>query len=305
MGWFKKLVNTMVESKGCCSGHATNCCAAPAETGYAMKKDVRKQYGALIKAGGASSGCCSSSGVAVLAGYTAEQLESVPENMRNTSFACGNPVTFSEVKAGQVVLDIGSGAGLDVILAARKVGPTGKVIGLDMTPEMIETARANARHAGLENVEFRLGDAEAMPVADNSCDWIVSNCVINLAPNKARVFREAFRVLKPGGRLMVSDLVTHELPPEVRASMAAWVSCVGGALEETDYLEVIKAAGFENVEVAARLAYDSEILKSVAGSCCLPEGRGELESALAALGSQIDGHVSSVRVSAAKPLRVK
>ena len=303
MSHSRKPADATTACTGCCSCRPADRDFAPSESGAATKHEVRKQYGALIKDAAVSTGCCADRSLAAIAGYTDEQLQTVPENLRHTTFACGNPVAFAALEPGQVVLDIGSGAGLDAMLAARKVGPTGKVIGLDMTPEMIATARANARQAGLHNIEFRLGDAEAMPVADNSCDWIISNCVINLAPDKAQVFSEAFRVLKPGGTLMVSDIVTHGLPPALRNSMAAWISCLGGAMEQEEYLQKIRDAGFEAVEITARLIYDGHALNAVAGSCCLPEATNEIKSALAELGPQVDGRVSSVRVSAVKPMR--
>ena len=303
MSWLKKLGKRIIGGSSCCPDDGGSCCGPVTKTGKATKEAVRKNYGDLIKPPREGS-CCGSGGtVAQMAGYTAEQLDSVPEDMRETSFACGNPVAFTEMKEGQVVLDIGSGAGLDVLLAAKKVGPEGKVIGLDMTPEMIETARANALRAGVTNVEFRLGDAETMPVEDGSCDWIISNCVINLAPDKDKVFGEAFRVLKPGGRLMISDMVTHGLPAEIRENTAAWAACIGGALGEEEYLEKIQGAGFQDVRAVGRLTYDEGSLKALAGGCCSPDDACGLGQAVEALAPKIAGRVSSVRVSAVKPLR--
>jgi len=302
MSWLKSLGKRIIGGKNCCSDLDSGCCGPVTKTHEATKDAVRKNYADLIKAPHAGSCCGSGATVGQLAGYTAEQLGSAPEQMRETTFACGNPVAFAEMKEGEVVLDIGSGAGLDALLAAKKVGPEGKVIGLDITPEMIEAARANAVRAGATNIEFRLGDAEVMPVEEASCDWIISNCVINLAPDKGEVFREAFRVLKPGGRLMISDIVTHDLPSEIRSDMAAWVGCVGGALEEKEYLEKMRAAGFQDIKVVARLTYNEDSIKALAGGCCSPEAACGVESALAGLASRLAGRVSSVRVSAVKPL---
>ncbi|MHC4983585.1 MAG: arsenite methyltransferase [Planctomycetota bacterium] len=292
MGWLSKLKEKIALRAACrCHTEANS----PDET----RQAVRESYAGLIKSppGGPGVG----SAVAQLAGYTDEQLEAVPAELRQTVFACGNPVAHSGIKEGQVVLDIGSGAGLDVLLASEKVGPGGKVIGLDMTPEMIETARANARKAGASNVEFTLGDAEAMPVEAGSCDWVISNCVINLAPDKSRVFAEAFRVLKGGGRLMISDIVTHDLPAEVRQSIEAWTGCVGGALEEDEYLRKISEAGFQRVEVLQKKTYDAGSLECLAGACCGPEMPAEVVSSLMALLPRVAGRVSSILVSAVKP----
>jgi ubiquinone/menaquinone biosynthesis C-methylase UbiE len=165
---------------------------------------------------------------------------------------CGDPVTLAALTAGQTVLDLGSGGGIDCFLAAKKVGPTGKVIGVEMTPSMLDRARANKAKLGAENVEFRLGEIEHLPVEDNRVDVIISNCVINLSPDKPQVFREAFRVLKPGGKLAVSDIVTDgDLPDAIKQSMSAWAGCVAGAMDVDDYIGAIEAAGFVDVEVEA------------------------------------------------------
>jgi len=182
-------------------------------------------------------------------GYKEEELASVPEGA-NLGLGCGNPTALASLKEGETVLDLGSGAGFDCFLAANVVGATGHVIGVDMTPEMIEKARANVRKGGYSNVDFRLGELEHLPVADSAVDVIITNCVINLTPDKAAVFREAFRVLRPGGRVAVSDMVVlRELPPAVRDSAEAYVGCLSGAIMKDAYLKAIRTAGFENVRI--------------------------------------------------------
>ena len=182
-------------------------------------------------------------------GYTDEDLNAVPEGA-NLGLGCGNPIALASLKKGEVVLDLGSGGGFDCFLASEKVGAKGKVIGVDMTAEMLDKARENARNGGYKNVEFRLGEIENLPMADSSVDVIISNCVINLSNNKPRVFAEASRVLKPGGRLMVSDIVVlKELPDFVRESVDAYVGCVSGAMKKEEYLKAVKEAGFEKVKV--------------------------------------------------------
>ena len=229
-----------------------------------VKEYVKNRYGEIAKTecSSCSSSCCSSSScgpspqyVLWKLGYSPGDIESVPEDSV-LGLGCGNPVALASLKEGETVLDLGSGGGIDVFLASKKVGPTGKVIGVDMTPEMVEKAKANASEHGYTNVEFRLGEIEALPVEDATVDVIISNCVINLAPDKMKVFQEAYRVLKSGGRLMVSDLVTEgELPEDVRKSFDAWVGCIAGALEKGDYLNKIKQAGFENVKVVSGKPY--------------------------------------------------
>lgn len=200
-----------------------------------------------------STSCCGDMGTiqnySSELGYSEEEQKSVPGGS-NLGLGCGNPTALASIKKGETVIDLGSGAGFDSFLAANKVGSTGKVIGVDMTPQMIDTARENANKGNYKNVEFRLGEIENLPVADNVADLIISNCVINLAPNKDRVFQEAYRVLKPGGRIMVSDIVlTKELPDNIKSSMEAYVGCVSGAILKEDYLKKIENAGFEKVEI--------------------------------------------------------
>jgi ubiquinone/menaquinone biosynthesis C-methylase UbiE len=222
-----------------------------------IKKVVRKEYAGIVKQG---SSCCGPSttcgdtrapkpAASKKMGYTEEELEKLPEGA-NLGLGCGNPIALASLKEGDTYLDLGSGAGIDCFLAAERVGKSGKVIGVDMTPEMIDRARENAKKTDYENVEFRLGEIEHLPVADNSVDVITSNCVINLSPDKGAVFREAFRVLKPGGKLMISDVVLlKELPEAVLKSAEAYVGCVSGAMLKDEYLKVVKEAGFGDVEV--------------------------------------------------------
>jgi len=185
--------------------------------------------------------------------YTAGELAGLPDSVTDVSLGCGNPTAIAELRPGEVVLDLGSGGGIDCLLAARKVGPKGQVIGLDVTPEMVKLARRNARKVGATNVEFRYGEIEDIPLPDESVDVIISNCVINLSPDKDAVFGEAYRVLQPGGRMTISDIVVYgEIPRSIRDSVTAWASCIAGALDESDYLSKIRAAGFEEVEVLSR-----------------------------------------------------
>jgi SAM-dependent methyltransferase len=195
-------------------------------------------------------------------GYSEEEINAVPEGA-NLGLGCGNPVALASLKQGQTVLDLGSGGGFDCFLAARKVGKNGKVIGVDMTPEMIDKARENSRKGKYENVEFRLGEIENLPIADGAVDVIISNCVINLSPNKKRVFEEAFRVLKPSGRLMVSDIVLlKKLPEVIRRNVQAYVSCISGAEMKNKYLQMMKDAGFREVEVVEENYFPVENIAS-------------------------------------------
>jgi len=224
-----------------------------------IKKAVRESYAKV--AGGSSccsapvtSSCCCgqvdlAKEISSNIGYSEEDLNKVPEGS-NLGLGCGNPIAMASLAKSEVVLDLGSGAGFDCFLAAEKVGPQGRVIGVDMTPEMLEKARENAQKGNFSNVEFRLGEIENLPVADGIIDIIISNCVINLAPDKDRVFSEAFRTLKPGGRIMVSDIVlTKELPDFIKNNMAAYVGCISGAIIKDNYLNAIKKAGFRDVKI--------------------------------------------------------
>src|SRR6185503_11151240 len=231
-----------------------------------IRDTVREKYGKIAEGSGEGTGCCgstkdspccgaSSDVVLQELGYTREQVAAIPEGA-NLGLGCGSPLAHASVKAGETVLDLGSGAGIDAFLAAQEVGPTGRVIGVDMTPSMLRRARENATKGGYANVEFRLGEIESLPVADATVDLIISNCVINLSPEKPRVFAEAMRVLKPGGRLLVSDLVlTRPLPESVRASVEAYVGCIAGASLKDDYIGQIRDAGFADVAVVEERGY--------------------------------------------------
>lgn len=233
-----------------------------------VKKVVREGYAKIARQGSSCcaplTNCCGNvsraEDISRIIGYGDEELGSVPEGA-NLGLGCGNPVALASLKEGETVLDLGSGAGFDCFLAAGRVGEKGKVIGVDMTPEMVDKARENARKGNYTNVEFRLGEIENIPAADNSVDAIISNCVINLAPDKKKVFKEAFRVLKPGGRLMVSDLVLmKELPKGIQDSIEAYIGCLSGAIMKDEYLEAIREAGFGDVRVLDETNYPVELM---------------------------------------------
>jgi arsenite methyltransferase len=223
-----------------------------------IKQAVRGQYSQIVEQSGQSccstnSSCCGSNpeAEALLAGYTKEELAQIPQESV-LGLGCGNPTACAGLKAGETVLDLGSGAGIDVFLASIKVGPQGKAIGVDMTPQMVRKANALAKEKGYDNVEFRLGEIENLPVADNSVDTIMSNCVINLSPDKSRVFSEAHRVLRQGGKMVISDIVSEKPLPKIMQDDAnAWSSCISGALQKEDYLDKIAAAGFKSHEILA------------------------------------------------------
>ena len=224
-----------------------------------IKQAVREKYGnAALRS--ATPGCCGSNCDPITSDlYDPSQAGEIPTEAVTASLGCGNPTALAELKAGETVLDLGSGGGIDVLLSARRVGPTGKAYGLDMTEEMLALANANRLKSGIENVEFLRGEIENIPVPDNSVDVVISNCVINLSSDKDRVLREAFRVLKPGGRFAVSDVVTRgEVPPEIRKSMLLWVGCVAGALDENDYRAKLTSAGFETIEIEPTRVYRIE-----------------------------------------------
>ena len=277
-----------------------------------IRKAVREGYAEVAMGGGSCCGsqnpccapqnsCCAATDLATKVsrkvGYSEDELGSVPEGS-NLGLGCGNPIALASLKQGEVVLDLGSGAGFDSFLAANEVGEMGKVIGVDMTPEMVEKARENARKGGYDNVEFRLGEIENLPLADNNVDVIISNCVINLSPDKERVFQEAFRVLKPGGRLMVSDIVTvEELPGAVKDSVAAYIGCLSGAEMKDKYLDAIKKAGFQQVTVMDESAFPADYASNDPTAQALLNESNISSSDLHQLGKAI----RSARVSGVKP----
>jgi len=236
-----------------------------------IKKAVKKRYGIFAQENISCCPTCNSKKDDIAKktrsiGYSTNELKNIPESAI-MGLGCGNPTALAELKEGETVLDLGSGAGIDVFLAANKVGENGRVIGVDMTEEMIKRSEKIAKENGYKNVEFRYGEIENLPVRDNTVDVIISNCVINLSPDKLQTFKEAFRVLKPGGRLMVSDLVTEgTLPDDIKKSFDAWSGCIAGALEKKEYIDTIKKAGFRNVEIVNQNRYtEKEIDKRLVG----------------------------------------
>jgi arsenite methyltransferase len=246
-----------------------------------IRTTVRQHYGEAAASfqPKASTGCCSKGSEEMTASklYPISELEALPEEVTGLSMGCGDPITLASLQPGQTVLDLGSGGGIDCFMAAKKVGESGHVIGVDMTAEMLEKARLNQAKMGFKNVDFRLGEIEHLPVADNSVDVIISNCVVNLSPDKSQVFREAFRVLKPGGRLALSDIVTDgPLPQAIKDSLSAWAGCVAGALDVKDYIATIEAAGFTHIELTPAYfdqeTVDEYVKQADAESCC-PTGK--------------------------------
>lgn len=231
-----------------------------------IKEVVKQKYGeAALRVHSGGNSCCGASPSSGCADpittnlYDAAQIGQIPPEAVLASLGCGNPTALAQLKPGETVLDLGSGGGIDVLLSARRVGPTGKAYGLDMTDEMLALANENKRKSGIENVEFLKGEIESIPLPDNSVDVIISNCVINLSADKGKVLREAFRVLRPGGRFAVSDVITRgEILPEIRQSVLAWVGCVAGALDETEYKTKLAQAGFEQIEIEPTRIYRAE-----------------------------------------------
>jgi len=245
--------------------------------------------------------CCSDSGgrgvVVESAGYEATSLEALPEDAVENAFGCGNPVAFSDLKVGETVLDLGCGAGIDLLLAALKVGPEGRVIGVDMTDEMLERARRNIAAAGYDNVEVRKGYIEELPVEDGSMDVIISNCVLNLSPDKPRVFAEIARVLAPGGRIHISDLVAESLPDWVRADADLYSSCIAGAISEEEYVQGLRAAGLGDAQVADRFVYDITQLEELLGSELSQGDAEQYRGLLSRTSQELDGKVASIMVT--------
>jgi SAM-dependent methyltransferase len=259
---------------------------------------VQEKYGAIARAVGQTGGCCGPTpcgcGDPITSNlYSEAETQGLPAEAVAVSLGCGNPTALLQLEAGQTVLDLGSGGGIDVLLSAKRVGATGKVYGLDMTDEMLALARENQRKAGATNVEFLKGTIEAIPLPDQSVDVIISNCVINLSTDKEAVLREAFRVLRPGGRFAVSDVVVRgQVPAAVRRSMELWVGCIAGALEEREYDAMLRAAGFADVEVEPWRIYDIEDARSFLTAAGLDVDR---------LGPEMKGRFVSAFVRARKP----
>jgi arsenite methyltransferase len=268
-----------------------------------LQQAVKEKYGAIassVKESSSKTACCGPTacgcGDPITSDlYSDSETSGLPAEALAASLGCGNPTALVALEPGQTVLDLGSGGGIDVLLSARRVGPTGKAYGLDMTDEMLALARENQRKAGAANVEFLEGTIEAIPLPDDSVDVIISNCVINLSSNKDAVLREAFRVLKPGGRFAVSDVVVRgDVPAEVRRNMELWVGCIAGALEQQDYAEKLRAAGFEDVDLEAWRVYDVEDARSFLTASGLDVDR---------IAPQVDGRFVSAFVRARKPRR--
>ncbi len=267
-----------------------------------IKNVVRARYAGVARQSGSccSSACCGSAKpqqISKKIGYSEEEMQAVPSGS-NLGLGCGNPTALAEIKAGDTVLDLGSGAGFDCFLAAAKVGPTGRVIGVDMTEEMVARARDNAAKGGYRNVEFRLGEIEKLPVEDGSVDVIISNCVINLVPNKEKAFQEAFRTLRAGGRLMVSDIVLlKSLPDFVKESIEAYVGCVAGAAMKEAYLNAMRSAGFKDVTVVEESVFPLDcVTNDPAGKAILQSMKGSAEEI-----KKVEGSIASIKVRGLKP----
>jgi SAM-dependent methyltransferase len=271
-----------------------------------VRKIVREGYGEIAvgdKCGCgpvSACGCCNpTETVSKAIGYTDEELGALPDGA-DLGLGCGNPTALASLKEGEVVLDLGAGAGIDCFLAGRAVGESGKVIGVDMTAEMIERARENARKVDSRNVEFRLGEIENLPVADNSVDVVISNCVINLSPDKVRVFKEAYRALKPGGRMMISDIVLlKELPDVIKSSAEAYIGCLSGALLKADYLNIMESTGFGDIEIVQESSFPIDFMTND------PTSKAVIDK----LGTTVDevndmaASVMSIKVRAIKPAK--
>jgi len=269
-----------------------------------IKRYVKEGYAKIAQQGGSccpTSSCCGSTSLAQnigkAVGYTEEEMDVVPEGA-NLGLGCGNPVAIVSLKEGETVLDLGAGAGFDAFLAAAKVGKSGKVIGVDMTPEMVKRARENAVKGHYNNVEFRQGEIEHLPVESSTVDAVISNCAINLSPNKQSVFKEAFRVLKSGGRLMVSDLVlVKDLPDAIKESIEAYVGCLAGAVKKEDYLAFIKDAGFKDIKVVDQTNYPIEAMANDATAQAVMKNFSAKDIDL----TDIENSVASVKIYAVKP----
>jgi arsenite methyltransferase len=264
-----------------------------------IREAVKNHYAGRVAGSCCSTGCCGDSGFQLenigATNYTPAETEGIPGEALQYSFGCGNPLAFAGVSEGETVVDIGSGAGLDAILAARAVGDSGHVFGLDMTEEMIERAWENVNQAGLSNITFLLGVAEDIPLADETADWVISNCVINLSPDKEQVFSEIYRILKPGGRVLISDIVADNLPREITDSISAWSGCIAGAISQDEYLQIIDKAGFSDVSVLDSVEHSLNVsAEEVSG--LLPE----VSETILAAARQNGTRIASIRIFAKK-----
>lgn len=264
------------------------------------REEVERAYAEVISrknlscCSGLEKTCCSTKAKDI--SYSEDELSNLPADFTITSFGCGNPLAYSEVREGDVVLDLGPGAGLDLLIAARKVGPSGQVIGVDMTEEMIAKAKENIKAAGVKNVEVRKGLIEDLPVESSSVDWVISNCVINLSPEKEKVFSEIARVLKPGGRMVVSDMVGENIPEWLRENKSLYSACISGVVSEKEYLSGLRKAGLEKVKVSERTVYQSDELESIIKSSL------EISKDIKQIIRESDIKVASVKISAYKPI---
>ncbi|HDK26974.1 MAG TPA: arsenite methyltransferase [Candidatus Atribacteria bacterium] len=280
-----------------------------------IREEVKKTYAEAISRKNLSccssleETCCATKVKAKDIGYSEDELGNLPTDSTITTFGCGNPLAYSEVREGDVVLDLGPGAGLDLLIAARKVGPSGQVIGVDMTEEMINKAKENIKAAGVKNVEVRKGLIEDLPIESSSVDWVISNCVINLSPEKEKVFSEITRVLKPGGRMVVSDMVGENIPEWLRENKNLYSACISGVISEKEYLSGLRKAGLEKVKVSERIVYQSDELESLIKlsdslsffSALENEKEFELNMVVKRIVKELEGKVASVKISAYKP----
>lgn len=272
-----------------------------------IREQVKEYYSKAV-AGDSICGCGDISPKGVISRkmgeYSFDELDNIPKDAIENSFGCGNPLAFSEIKEGEVVLDLGSGTGIDILLAAKKVGNSGKVIGIDMTPEMIKRAKENIEKSGFKNVEVRQGLIENMPIDDNSIDWVISNCVINLSPNKEKVFSEIYRVLKKGGKILISDIIGDNLPDEIKNIPEIYGSCIGGAISEKEYIKLIEKAGLKNVNIKSKFIYDFTTIKGIIVSelptniCCSNIIIDNIDKYI----SILEGKIASVKIYAEKEL---
>ncbi len=279
-----------------------------------IREEVKKTYAEAISrknpscCGNFKETCCSDKANDI--GYSEEEFNNLATDSNITTFGCGNPLAYSEVREGDVVLDLGPGAGLDLLIAARKVGPSGQVIGVDMTEEMIAKAKENIRAAGVKNVEVRKGLIENLPVESSSVDWVISNCVINLSPEKDKVFSDISRVLKPGGRMIVSDIVADSIPEWMRKNKNLYSACISGVISEKEYLSGLRKAGLEKVKVSERKIYQADELESIIKSsdnlsffpALENEKEFELNEIVRRIAKELEGKVASVKISAYKPV---